>query len=101
VAVALYAAVLAVASGLDTVMFRRARDIDALLHPVPEDAYRHYVVRSMAPCVVFAVSMPLALLHPIAAMLSWMLIFPIERILRRFMPESALTLAQPTTVARR
>jgi uncharacterized membrane protein len=101
VAVGLYAAVLAVASGLDTIMFRRARAADALLRPVPDDAYRSYVVRSLAPCVVFAVSMPLALLHPIAAMLSWTLIFPIERFLRRFEPESAVGSADRSTAARR
>jgi uncharacterized membrane protein len=95
VAVGLYAAVLAVASGLETIMFRRARNAGALLHPVPDDAYRHYVMRSLAPCVVFAASMPLALIHPIAAMLSWMLIFPIERLLRRFAPDSAVAWAEP------
>jgi hypothetical protein len=78
-------------------MFRRARDAGALLRPVSDDTYRHYVVRSLAPCVVFAVSMPLALLHPIAAMLSWMLIFPIERVLR----DSDVTLADPSTAGRR
>src|SRR4051794_40016140 len=98
IAVALYAAVLAIASGLDTVMFRRARAAGALLRPVSDDAYRGYVVRSLAPCVVFAVSLPLALIHPVAAMFSWMVIFPIERLLRRLLPDSVV--APPATSGR-
>jgi uncharacterized membrane protein len=83
VAVALYAAAVALASGMETVMFRHVRRVGALRRPMSDFAYAHAMVRSLAPCAVFIGSIPIALLHPIVATASWVLLFPLERFLQR------------------
>jgi uncharacterized membrane protein len=83
VAVALYAAAVALASGMETLMFRHVRRAGALTRPMSDFAYAHAMVRSLAPCAVFLASIPIALLHPIAATASWVLLFPLERVLQR------------------
>jgi uncharacterized membrane protein len=83
VAVALYAAAVALASGMDSLMFRHVRRAGALTRPMSDFAYAHAMVRSLAPCAVFLGSIPIALLHPIVATASWVLLFPLERFLQR------------------
>jgi uncharacterized membrane protein len=90
VAVALYACVSAFASGLETVLFSLLRRADALRVSLTAQQYRQWIVASCIPVVVFAVSIPIALVSPMVAMLSWIAIFPLERIADRMSPQTAI-----------
>ena len=82
-AVALYALALATASGVEALMFRHARRTGALRVPMPDGVYRDYLKASTAPVVVFLVSIPVAFVQPAVAVLLWIAIFVVERLIDR------------------
>ena len=86
VAVILYAIVSSLASTLETVLFTLLRRADALRIRVAPQQNRQWLVASLIPVGVFAASIPISLVSPTWAMLSWILIYPLERIADRIAP---------------
>jgi uncharacterized membrane protein len=89
VTVIMYAVTLAVASFVETAIFAAARRGGAMREAVPDDLYRYGLVASLLPVLVFAVSVPIALVSPSVALLSWLLVWPAERILDHWKPPGA------------
>ena len=86
ISVVLYAGALAIASLLEAVMFHVLHRGGDLRIEVSEAEHRQWLLASLVPVVVFALSIPLALVDTRAAMLSWILIFPLERVVDRYGP---------------
>jgi uncharacterized membrane protein len=88
--VVLYAVTLGAASFFDAALFwyaHKAELIDVELSPA---AFRFNIIASLAPVVVFGVSIPIAYASTKWALLSWLLIFPLERVIdRRLKPDDA------------
>jgi uncharacterized membrane protein len=79
VVIVLYAVTLAIVSLLEAMMFWHAQHADLLRRHLDDVAFRNYMIASLTPALVFAVSIPLALLvDPGLGLLSWLLIFPAE-----------------------
>jgi uncharacterized membrane protein len=83
VSVVLYAGALSVASCFETVLFRTALHYGDLRIPVSAEERRQWTVASSVPVVVFALSIPIALVDTGLAMLSWLLILPFSRLADR------------------
>ena len=88
-AVVIYALTLAVASAVDTLMFVWSHARRLLRFQLTRAGYVHYLAASLAPVVVFLVSIPIALVSPTAALWSWLSIWLIESILGRLEPASS------------
>lgn len=87
VAVVLYASTMALASLVETVLFELFRRADALRVELTDDQRRRWLVASLVPVLVFAGSIPIAVLAgPSWALWSWVLIFVLERIVDRWGP---------------
>jgi uncharacterized membrane protein len=88
--VVLYAITLGAASFFEAMLFwhaYKARLLDVELSP---DAFRFNVLASLAPVAVFAASIPIAYASTKWALLSWLLIFPLEVVIDRwFKPDDA------------
>jgi uncharacterized membrane protein len=69
--IALYAAIVAVVSGLEVVMFSRAYRDRLLLSEITEDQYRWSRLTSFLPTVFFLASVPVAFASTTAAVLIW------------------------------
>jgi|HigsolmetaAR201D_1030396.scaffolds.fasta_scaffold08373_2 uncharacterized membrane protein len=82
-AVSIYAVVIAVASGLEVVMFQHAYKRDLLSQPPTRRAYRWDLLQSMAPVAFFLISVPLAFWSSFAAVVAWWLIGPFEALADR------------------
>jgi TMEM175 potassium channel family protein len=90
VSVVLYAVTLGVASFLEAVLFWHAHHADLLDLELAPDAFRFNILASLAPVVVFAVSIPIAYASTKWALLSWLLIFPLEVLVNHsFKPDDA------------
>jgi uncharacterized membrane protein len=90
VAFAFYAIMLAVISALETVQFVVALRRRLLAVAVPRSVARHGFLASTLPVAVFLISIPLALVAgSTLAILSWLLIWPLEALLDRQSPETA------------
>jgi len=89
VAVIMYAIALAVASLIESVMFWVARRDGALRVEIPDDVFRYGMVASLLPVVVFAISIPIALVNPSMALFSWLLVWPAEKVLDHWKPAGA------------
>lgn len=86
VVVVLYAVTLAVASVLEAVLFAHAQRAALLRQRLDDGAYRKYMVASVAPAVVFLLSVPVAVGYdPGTGVLMWVLIFPVEYLLGRYL----------------
>lgn len=90
VAVALYAAALAVASGVETLMLRHARAAGALAQDMSDRVFREVMWASLVPVAVFAASIALAFAHPAAAIAAWLSIFGFEWLLDRRRSDEAV-----------
>lgn len=86
ITVVIYAVTLACASLLETIMFAVACRSNATRVPVPDDIFRFDVVSSLLPVLVFIGSIPIALISPTWALLSWLLLVPAERALDHWKP---------------
>jgi TMEM175 potassium channel family protein len=80
VTVVIYAVTLGAASLLEAAMFIRAQQQHLFRNRLPEDVFRYGLVASLIPVVAFVVSIPIALASPTIALLSWLIVFPIERL---------------------
>lgn len=86
VVIVLYAVTLGFASVLDTAMFWHAQTAGLLRKRLPDRGFRNYVIASVAPAVVFAISIPIAVLYdPGLGLLSWILIFPAEFFIGKYL----------------
>jgi uncharacterized membrane protein len=84
--VVLYAVTLATASLLDALLMWRAHVKHLMRRRMPDDVFRWAMLASVAPVVVFLVSIPVAFAAaPSWALYTWILIFPIEMLLDRFL----------------
>ena len=84
VGVVLYAVTLGVASFLEAAMLWRAQHEGLLRERMRDDVFRGNMAASLAPVAVFAISIPIAYLVSSGALLTWLLIFPLEWLIGRF-----------------
>ena len=86
VVIVLYAVTLGVASMLETCLFFHSQRAGLLRRRLDGEAFRNYLIASLAPAVVFAISIPIALLgDPGLALLSWLLIFVAELLIGKYL----------------
>ena len=86
VVIVLYAGTLGVASCREAVMFAHAQHAALLRKRLDEQAFRNYMLASLAPAAVFALSVPIAIFYdPGIALLSWILIFPAEYFIAKYL----------------
>jgi TMEM175 potassium channel family protein len=78
VVIVLYAVTLGIASLVDAALFWHAQQAGLLRQHLSDRGFRNYFVAAVAPAVVFAISIPIALADAELALLSWLLIFPAE-----------------------
>jgi uncharacterized membrane protein len=78
VSIVTYAVTLGVASFLEAMLLWRARHADLFRRPLTAGAFRYNFLAALAPVLVFAASIPLAYVSTTWALLSWLLIFPLE-----------------------
>jgi uncharacterized membrane protein len=77
-AVATYAITVAVISGLEVVLFRRAHDVGLLSRPMPEPIYRYGVRASSMPVAFLLASVPVAFLSSVLAVVLWFVSVPVQ-----------------------
>jgi TMEM175 potassium channel family protein len=89
VVVILYAVTLTFASALDACLFWHAQHAGLLRRPLTPLGSRNYLFAALAPAVIFALSIPIALVDSRLAVLSWLLIFVAEALIGKFLPSTA------------
>jgi uncharacterized membrane protein len=86
VVVVLYAVTLAFVSTVDVALFWHAQRAGLLRKRMDDEAFRNYLLAALAPAVVFAISVPVAILDdPGHALLVWLLIFPAEYFIGKYL----------------
>jgi len=86
VVIVLYAITLGIASLIEAVMFWHAQHAGLLRRRLDDGAFRNYMIASVAPAVVFAMSIPIAIFgDPALALLAWLLIFPTEYLIGKYL----------------
>jgi uncharacterized membrane protein len=86
VVIVLYAVTLAFASTLDAVMFWHADRAGLTRRKLADDMFRNSMIASLAPALVFLVSIPVALVgEPGLALASWLLIIPAEYLIGKYL----------------
>jgi uncharacterized membrane protein len=89
ISVASYALAVAVVSGLEVVLFRHAYRSGLLLREMPEAVYRWGLRSSTLPVVFFVLSVPVAFLSTVAAVIVWFFAVPGLALLDRYRPAEA------------
>jgi uncharacterized membrane protein len=89
ISIAVYAANIAIISGMEVVLFRKAYRADLLTHPMPELVYRWGVLGASSPLPLFILSIPIAFLSTAAAAAVWFLSVPVGIVLHHFEPDEA------------
>ncbi len=84
--VATYAVTVAAVSGLEVVMFRRARRIGLLRRAIPDEVYRWGILMSLSPVAFFAASVPIAFYSVGLAVAIWFLFVPLQLVASRHKP---------------
>jgi uncharacterized membrane protein len=87
--VVIYAANVAIVSGLEVVLFRHAYRRDLLDRQPPPEIYRYGVVASLSPVVFFGLSIPVAFVSTTVAVAMWFLAVPFGIAMNRRAPEGA------------
>jgi uncharacterized membrane protein len=86
VVIVLYAVTLAVASALESMLFWHAHHARLMRRQLDEAAVRNYMIASLAPAVIFVISIPIAtLFDPGLGLLTWILIFPAEFFIGKYL----------------
>jgi uncharacterized membrane protein len=86
VVVVLYAVTLAIASVIEACLFWHAQRAGLLRKRLDDGPFRNYMLASLAPAVVFLLSVPVAVWYdPGTGVLMWVLIFPAEYFLGRYL----------------
>ena len=89
-AVATYAVVVAIVSGLEVVLFRRAHDDGLLVGEMPAEVYRWGVTASTLPVLFLFASVPIAFVSTGLAVATWFVSVPVQILwLNRRMPPRA------------
>lgn len=88
-AIAIYAVAVALVSGMEVVLYRRAERHDLLERHLPDDVYRWGAMLSLSPVVFFLASIPVAFLDTSVAVCVWLLGVPFQLIANRWKPEGA------------
>lgn len=83
VSVAVFAAVLAVISAMELVLFVHAHRSALMRQPLTPEQFRGGVIGSLQPVVIFVVTMPLAFVSPTITLLSWGVLAPTLGVLTR------------------
>jgi uncharacterized membrane protein len=90
VTIVMYAITLSIASGLDALMVFVANREGLFRRTMPPPVLRFDMVASLVPVVVFLASIPIAFVDTGIALLSWILIWPLEVLVdRTIKPEGA------------
>ena len=90
ISVVMFAVTLGIASGLEAVMFYVAHADKLFTTELPLNVVRWSILAAMIPVAVFFLSIPIAFFDTGLALLSWILIFPLEFALdRRLKPDEA------------
>jgi len=90
ITVVIYAVTLGTASLLEVAMFARAQQQRLFRTVLPPDVFRFGVVAALVPVVAFVISIPIAFVDPTLALVSWLVVFPAERIVdKRLKPPEA------------
>lgn len=84
--VTVYAVNVALISGFEVVLFRRAWRAGLLREPIPPDVYRFGALMSLTPVVCFLGSIPLAFIDTRLAVLAWLGGIPLQIIANRWKP---------------
>jgi uncharacterized membrane protein len=90
VAVALYALLAGVVSGLEVVIFRHAHRRGLMASPLPERTFRWGAAASLLPVAFFLASVPVAFVSTALAVAVWFLVAPAGMILERQAPREVL-----------
>jgi hypothetical protein len=86
VVIVLYAVTLAIASTLEVVLFWHAQQADLFRKRLDDATFRKFIAASLAPAVVFGLSIPVAILYdPGIGLLTWLLIFPAEFFIGKYL----------------
>jgi uncharacterized membrane protein len=88
-ALTVYAVNVALISGFEVLLFRRAYRDGLFIRRMPEDVYRYGRLMSTAPVVIFLISIPIAFLSTTAAALVWLAGIPVGIWGNRQAPEGA------------
>jgi len=90
ISIVAYAVTLGVASGIEAVMLIVAHREQLFTRALPGPVLRYAVGAALVPVLLFVISIPIALVNTTWAMLSWLLIFPLEFLWdRMFKPDGA------------
>jgi uncharacterized membrane protein len=90
ISVATYAVAVAIVSGLEVLSFRHAYRAGLLSRDMPEPVYRWGVWSSTLPVAFFLLSVPVAFLNTLAAVVVWFLAAPALALLERHRPAEAV-----------
>jgi uncharacterized membrane protein len=85
VVIVLYAVTLSFASLMEAAMFWYAQKAELLRKRLPERSFRTAMIASVAPAVVFLISIPIALADPGLGLTSWLLIIPAEFLIGKYL----------------
>jgi uncharacterized membrane protein len=89
ISVVVFALTVAAASALESLLFVHAHRARLLRQDLSNEAFRYGLAQALAPAVVFAVSIPFAFLDTTVAMLMWLSLVLIGRLLERLRPPDA------------
>jgi uncharacterized membrane protein len=88
-AVSVYAAAVAVVSGLEVVLVRHAHRHGLFAKAMPEDVYRWGVIGSLSPVLFFGLSIPIAFVSTGLAVAVWFAAIPFGVLANRRAPDGA------------
>jgi uncharacterized membrane protein len=86
----LFALSMACASGMEAVLYVKARRDGLMWFPISEEFYRWGLLSSLSPVAVFLVSIPLAFVAPWLGVAAWALAIPVGVVLNRMRPARAV-----------
>jgi uncharacterized membrane protein len=90
--VAIYATNVAIVSGMEVALFRRAYRADLLRQRLTPEVYRYGVIASLSPVLFFLLSIPFAFLSTALAVAMWFLAVPFGLAINRRAPEGTRNL---------
>jgi uncharacterized membrane protein len=90
--VAIYATNVAIVSGMEVALFRRAYRADLLRQRLTPEVYRYGVIASLSPVLFFLLSIPFAFLSTTLAVAMWFLAVPFGLAINRRAPEGTRNL---------
>jgi len=85
VTIVLYAIALGFASLMEAAMFWHAQKAELLRKRLDDRAFRNSMMASVAPALVFVLSIPIAFVDPSLGLLSWLLIIPLEFLIGKYL----------------